>query len=91
MYPVAWIVWATGAAFVAFSTTNPWYLLPLVGVAWFVHTAHRRDGPWAGSFRLVGVSRVKGGPKVVRYARAPLTEFNETTADLWLTVAAPKK
>ena len=52
MYPVAWIVWATGAAFVAFSTTNPWYLLPLVGVAWFVHTAHRRDGPWAGSFRM---------------------------------------
>ncbi|MEX0989530.1 MAG: energy-coupling factor transporter transmembrane component T [Actinomycetota bacterium] len=52
MYPVAWIAWASGAAFVAFSTANPWYLLPLVGVAWFVHAAHQRDGPWARSFRM---------------------------------------
>ena len=52
MHPLAWIAWATGAGLVAFSTTNPWYLLPLVGVAWFVHTAHRRDGPWARSFRI---------------------------------------
>ncbi|MEX2275966.1 MAG: energy-coupling factor transporter transmembrane component T [Actinomycetota bacterium] len=52
MHPLAWIAWATGAGLVAFSTTNPWYLLPLVGVAWFVHAAHRRDGPWARSFRI---------------------------------------
>lgn len=39
----------------------------------------------AGSFRLVG--RVKGDPPLTRVARAPLPEFEETTADLWVTVS----
>jgi hypothetical protein len=45
-------------------------------------------------FRIVG--RVKGQPELMRFARAPLPEFEATTADLWLTPAAapaapPKK
>lgn len=43
----------------------------------------------SGAFRLVGT--VKNEPKLTRHARAPLTEFDETTADLWLTVTAPAK
>lgn len=51
MHPGAWILWATCAGLVAFSTTNPLYLLPLVAVAWFVNAAHRRPGPTARSFK----------------------------------------
>ena len=51
MHPAAWILWATCAGLVAFSTTNPLYLLPLVAVAWFVNAVHRRPGPTARSFR----------------------------------------
>jgi hypothetical protein len=41
-----------------------------------------------GAFRLVG--KVKDDAKLTRTARAPLAEFDETTADLWVTVT-PKK
>jgi energy-coupling factor transport system permease protein len=34
------------------STTNPFYLLPVLGAAWAVHAAHRTDGPHARSFRV---------------------------------------
>ena len=37
-----------------------------------------------GAFRLVG--RVKDEPGLTRTARAPLAEFDTTTADLWVTV-----
>jgi hypothetical protein len=52
------------------------------------------DRPVNAPFRIVG--RVKGRPELVRVARAPLPEFEATTADLWLTPAAapaapPKK
>ncbi len=47
------------------------------------------DKPWSGSFRLVG--KVKDDPKLARTVRAPLVEFDETTADLWLTVTPPAK
>jgi hypothetical protein len=43
----------------------------------------------SGAFRLVG--KVKDEPKLTRTARAPLTEFEETTAELWLGSAAPAK
>jgi hypothetical protein len=49
----------------------------------------------SGTFRLVG--RVKDQPKLTRPARAPLPEFEDATADLWVTVsdtpvsAPPKK
>jgi len=51
MHPAAWILWATCAGLVTFSTTNPLYLLPLIVVAWFVNAVHRRPGPTARSFR----------------------------------------
>jgi hypothetical protein len=47
------------------------------------------DKPVSGAFRLVGT--VKDEPKLKRHARAPLAEFDETTADLWVTVLAPPK
>jgi hypothetical protein len=47
------------------------------------------DKPWSGPFRLVGT--VADDPKLTRHARAALPEFEETTADLWLTVTAPAK
>ncbi len=42
------------------------------------------DKPVSGSFRLVG--KVKDEPKLTRVARFAIVEFDETTADLWLTV-----
>jgi hypothetical protein len=51
------------------------------------------EKPVSGSFRLIG--KVKDEPKLTRGVRAPLTEFEDTTFDLWLTVASmalpPKK
>ena len=47
------------------------------------------EKPWSGSFRLVG--QVKDEPKLTRVVRAPLAEFDTTTADLWLTVTPPAK
>ncbi len=52
MHPGAWIVWSLGAALVSMSTTNPFYLLPVLGAAWAVHAAHRNVGPQARSFRI---------------------------------------
>lgn len=52
MHPAAWIVWAACAALVAMSTTNPFYLLPILAASWAVHAAHRRSGPHARSFRI---------------------------------------
>lgn len=47
----------------------------------------------SGPFRLVG--KVKDTPAFTRHARAPLAEFEDVTADLWLTPGAaavvPKK
>ena len=44
--------------------------------------------PWSGSFRLVG--KVQDEPKLTRIVRAPMPEFDETTADLWLTATGKK-
>ncbi len=52
LHPGAWIAWATSAGLVAFVTTDPAYLLPLWGVAWFVYATHRGAGPEARSFRI---------------------------------------
>lgn len=52
MHPGAWIVWATCAGIVTFTTTDPWYLAVVVAVAWFVYATHRVDGPAARSFRV---------------------------------------
>ncbi len=58
MHPAAWITWATCAAIVAFTTTNPFYLLVIVAVAWFVYAAHRVPGPTARSFRVFLIAGV---------------------------------
>lgn len=52
LHPGAWIAWATCAAAVAFATTDPFYLAPLVAAAWFVSAAHRAPGPASRSFRV---------------------------------------
>lgn len=52
MHQGAWLVWASSAGLVALTTTNPFYLLPLLAVAWVVHAACRRPGPQARSFRI---------------------------------------
>ena len=52
LHPGAWIVWATCAGAVAFTTTDPFYLALLVAVAWFVYANCRVPGPTARSFRV---------------------------------------
>jgi len=52
VHPMAWIVWATSAGFVAFVTTDPVYLFLLWAVSWFVYASHRVDADHARSFRL---------------------------------------
>lgn len=52
MHPGAWILWSLGAALLTMMTTNPFYLLPVLGSAWAVHAAHRNVGPHARSFRI---------------------------------------
>jgi energy-coupling factor transport system permease protein len=55
LHPVAWWGWAIGLAVVASSTTNPWLLLTVVGVAALVVAARRGDQPWSRSFRIYAV------------------------------------
>lgn len=52
LHPVAWWLWALGLAGAASATTNPLFLLLLIGVAATVVAARRSDHPWARSFRL---------------------------------------
>ena len=51
LHPAAWMLWATCAGLVVFSTTNPFYLGPVVAAAWFVHAACHVEGPSARAFR----------------------------------------
>jgi energy-coupling factor transport system permease protein len=52
VHPGAWLTWAGCAGLAAVTTTNPFYLLPLFGSAWVVHSTHRTSGPAARSFRI---------------------------------------
>lgn len=52
MHPGAWIAWSACAALVAFSSTNPFYLLLLMAACWFVFAANRRPGPAGRTFRF---------------------------------------
>ena len=52
MHPGAWFIWAACAGFVVMTTTNPFYLLPVMAAAWVVHAAHARPGPTARAFRF---------------------------------------
>ena len=56
MHPVAWIVWATCAGLVAFTTTDPFYLGLVVAVSWVVYAAQRIPGPTARSFRVFAIA-----------------------------------
>lgn len=56
LHPAAWIIWASCAGAVAFTTTNPFYLALLVAVAWFVYANRRIPGPTARSFRLFALA-----------------------------------
>jgi energy-coupling factor transport system permease protein len=52
IHPGAWMAWATLGGIVAFSTMNPFYLLPLWTISWFVFTQQRVPGPASRSFRM---------------------------------------
>jgi energy-coupling factor transport system permease protein len=52
MHQGAWIAWASAAGAVAITTTNPFYLVPLVAIAWLVHAAHAVEGPASRSFKV---------------------------------------
>lgn len=52
MHQGAWLLWALSGGLVAITTTNPFYLLPLLAVAWLVHAACGRPGSQARSFRI---------------------------------------
>ena len=56
VHPVAWIVWATCAGLVAFTTTDPFYLGLVVAVSWFVYAAQRVPGPTERSFRVFAIA-----------------------------------
>ena len=58
MHPAAWLVWATCAGLVTFTTTDPFYLALVVAVAWFVYAAQRIPGPTARSFRVFAIAGV---------------------------------
>ncbi len=52
LHPGAWWLWALGLAAAATSTTNPWLLLMVVGIAAFTVAMRRSDHAWSGAFRL---------------------------------------
>lgn len=51
MHQGAWLLWALGAGAIAVTTTNPFYLAPLVAVCYVVHVACRIDGPGVRTFK----------------------------------------
>lgn len=56
IHPAAWIVWATCAGVVTFTTTDPFYLGLVVAVAWFVYATQHVPGPGARSFRTFALA-----------------------------------
>jgi energy-coupling factor transport system permease protein len=56
MHPGAWILWATCAGIVTFTTTNPFYLVLIVAVSFFVYAAQRIPGPTERSFRIFAIA-----------------------------------
>ena len=52
LHPIAWWAWAIGLAAGASLSTNPVWMVMLVGAATVVVLARRSDQPWARSFRL---------------------------------------
>jgi energy-coupling factor transport system permease protein len=56
MHPAAWLTWATCAGVVTFNTTDPFYLMTVVAVAWFVYATQQIPGPTARSFRVFAIA-----------------------------------
>ena len=56
LHPGAWILWATCAGMVTFTTTNPFYLALVVAVSFFVYACQRIPGPTARSFRIFAIA-----------------------------------
>jgi energy-coupling factor transport system permease protein len=76
----AWLLWATAAAIVAISTTNPFYLLLLCAIAWLVHAAHWVPGPSSRSFKIFVLFAV--GAIAIRTALVALTPLVPNTAPI---------
>ncbi len=58
MHPAAWLVWATCAGLVTFTTTDPFYLAMVVAASWFVYAAQRIPGETSRSFRMFAIAGV---------------------------------
>ncbi len=56
MHPAAWLVWATSAGLVTFTTTDPFYLAMVVAASWFVYAAQHIPGETSRSFRLFAIA-----------------------------------
>ena len=52
MHPGAWLLWALSASFIAISTTNPFYLLPLFAICLLLHAVRGRAEVPNNAFRV---------------------------------------
>lgn len=52
MHPGAWLTWTFFGGIAVMTTTNPFYLLPVVAGCYLVHSVHGLHGPHARSFRF---------------------------------------
>ena len=52
LHPMAWWVWAIGAAAVVSTGSNPLFIVAVLAAVTLVVLARRGDNPWAGSFKV---------------------------------------
>ena len=78
MHPGAWILWATCAGMVTFTTTNPFYLALVVAVSFFVYAAQRVPGPTARSFRVFAIAGL-----ITMVVRTSLVFLGTVDAGTW--------
>jgi energy-coupling factor transport system permease protein len=83
LHPGAWLVWAACAGLVAMSTTNPFYLLPLLAVAWLVYATRGAPGSGTRSFRVFCTfGAVAFATRTVLVTLGPVTGGSVVTAAL---------
>ena len=83
MHPGAWLVWAMSASLIAISTTNPFYLLPLLSVCFVVHASKRQPTASADAFRLfVTFGAVALGTRTLLVVFGPVTKETIAAAAL---------
>lgn len=58
LHPGAWILWATCAGMITFTTTNPLYLGMIVAVCYLVYATQRVEGPGARAFKIFVIAAV---------------------------------